>query len=49
MLLVKQNFRYSRNMVHECLDCKGAELIELSGDLLHYTFSDLGVNQQKRT
>jgi len=35
--------------VHESLDCKGAQLIDLPGDLLHYTFSDLSVYLQKRT
>jgi len=45
----KQVYRYNRNLVHESLDCKGAELIELSGDLLHYTSSDLGIYLQKRT
>jgi (heptosyl)LPS beta-1,4-glucosyltransferase len=45
----RQQYRYNHNLVHESLDCKGADLIELSGDLLHYTFSDLSVYLQKRT
>jgi len=45
----RKQYRYNSNLVHESLDCKGAELIELPGNLLHYPFSDLSSYLQKRT
>ncbi len=45
----KTQYRYNTNLVHESLDCKGADVSDLHGDLLHFTFSDLSVYLQKRT
>jgi len=44
----KRQYRYDRKRVHESLDCKGAELIDLTGDLLHYTAMDLSEYLHKR-
>jgi len=44
----KRRYRYDRKQVHESLDCKGAESIDLSGDLLHYTAVDLSEYLHKR-
>ena len=30
----RQQYRYNRNLVHESLDCKGADQVEMSGHLL---------------
>ena len=45
----RSRYRYNQKMVHESLECKGAPIIDLQHNLLHYTFSDLSSYLQKRT
>ncbi len=45
-LYERSRFRYNNNLVHESLDAKGAQVIELSGDLLHLTCRDFSGFQQ---
>lgn len=45
----RRRYRYNQKMVHESLECKGAVIINLQHNLLHYTFSDLSIYLQKRT
>lgn len=47
-LYERRRFRYNNNLVHESLDAKGAQVIELSGDLLHLTCRDFSGFQQKQ-
>ena len=47
-LYERRRFRYNSNLVHESLDAKGAQVIELSGDLLHLTCRDFSGFQQKQ-
>ena len=47
-LYQRRGFRYNSNLVHESLDAKGAQVIELSGDLLHLTCRDFSGFQQKQ-
>ncbi len=47
-LYERSRFRYNNNLVHESLDAKGAQVIELSGDLLHLTCRDFSGFQQKQ-
>ena len=45
-LYERRRFRYNNNLVHESLDAKGAQVIELSCDLLHLTCRDFSGFQQ---
>lgn len=47
-LYERSRFRYNNNLVHESLDAKGAQVIELPGDLLHLTCRDFSGFQQKQ-
>ncbi|XXD07548.1 glycosyltransferase family 2 protein [Klebsiella sp. R445] len=47
-LYERRRFRYNNNLVHESLDAKGAQVIDLSGDLLHLTCRDFSGFQQKQ-
>jgi (heptosyl)LPS beta-1,4-glucosyltransferase len=45
-LYERERYRYNNNLVHESLDAKGAQVIELTGDLLHLTCRDFASFQQ---
>ncbi|MEN0614126.1 glycosyltransferase family 2 protein [Klebsiella indica] len=47
-LYQRERYRYNDNLVHESLDSKGAQVVELSGDLLHLTCRDFSAFQQKQ-
>ncbi|VED45369.1 Putative two-domain glycosyltransferase [Raoultella terrigena] len=47
-LYPRLGYRYNNNLVHESLDAKGAQIIELTGDLLHLTCRDFSGFQQKQ-
>lgn len=44
----KTRYGYNAKTVHESLDCRGARLMRLDANLLHYTFSDLNSYLVKR-
>ncbi len=44
----RARYRYNDNLVHESLDSLGAEVIPLTGDLLHLTCRDFAGFQQKQ-
>ncbi len=41
-------FRYNHDLVHEALDTRGAEIVDLKGDLLHLTCRDFFAFQRKQ-
>ncbi len=45
-LYERARYRYNDNLVHESLDSLGAEVIPLTGDLLHLTCRDFAGFQQ---
>ncbi|HBT4642024.1 TPA: glycosyltransferase family 2 protein [Klebsiella aerogenes] len=47
-LYERARYRYNDNLVHESLDSLGAEVVPLSGDLLHLTCRDFSGFQQKQ-
>ncbi len=47
-LYERARYRYNDNLVHESLDSLGAEVIPLTGDLLHLTCRDFAGFQQKQ-
>ncbi|WP_370549349.1 glycosyltransferase family 2 protein [Edwardsiella tarda] len=47
-LYPRQHYRYNANQVHESLDCNGAQIHPLPGDLLHLTCRDFAGFQQKQ-
>ncbi|MDG1646047.1 glycosyltransferase family 2 protein [Klebsiella huaxiensis] len=47
-LYQRDHYRYNDNLVHESVDSKGAQVVELSGDLLHLTCRDFSGFQQKQ-
>ena len=47
-LYQRDRYRYNDSLVHESLDGKGAQVVELSGDLLHLTCRDFSGFQQKQ-
>ena len=47
-LYERRRFRYNNNLVHESLDAKGAQVIELPGDLLHLSCLYFSGFQQKQ-
>lgn len=46
-LYERGRFQYNDNLVHESLACDGAQVIPLTGDLLHLTCRDFASFQQK--
>lgn len=44
----KQHYHFNDALVHEAVDCKGAQKIDLNGHLLHYTFQSLAEYMDKR-
>jgi (heptosyl)LPS beta-1,4-glucosyltransferase len=47
-LYERGRFQYNDNLVHESLACDGAQVIPLTGDLLHLTCRDFASFQQKQ-
>ena len=47
-LYERARYRYNDNLVHESLDSLGAEVVPLSGDLLHLTCRDFFAFQRKQ-
>lgn len=47
-LYERERFQYNNNLVHESLDCQGAPVIELNGDLRHLTCRDFASFQRKQ-
>ncbi len=44
----KQFYHFNDALVHESVDCKGAKIIDIEGQLLHYTFQSLEEYIDKR-
>ncbi len=47
-LYARTRYQYNDNLVHESLDCDGAHVIALDGDLLHLTCRDFASFQRKQ-
>jgi len=47
-LYERDRYQYNANLVHESLDCHQAQVIALSGDLLHLTCRDFASFQRKQ-
>lgn len=47
-LYERQRWQYNANLVHESLECRGAKVVELKGDLKHLTCRDFADFQQKQ-
>ncbi len=47
-LYPREKYQYNRNAVHESLECAGASVVNLQGDLLHLTCRDFASFQQKQ-
>lgn len=43
----KKKYSYNQNLVHESVDCKGAQKVKLKEKLLHYTFDTIEQYQSK--
>ena len=47
-LYQRDRWQYNSNLVHESLECRGAKVVELKGDLKHLTCRDFADFQQKQ-
>lgn len=47
-LYARTEYQYNNNQVHESLDCSGARVTALKGDLLHLTCRDFSAFQRKQ-
>lgn len=47
-LYPRTRYQYNDNLVHESLDCGGAHVVALDGDLLHLTCRDFASFQRKQ-
>ncbi|MBB1202255.1 glycosyltransferase family 2 protein [Enterobacteriaceae bacterium 89] len=47
-LYARERWQYNNNLVHESLECRGATVVELKGDLQHLTCRDFADFQQKQ-